>query len=529
MSEATSEENMLALNVKRVQQNADLDSMTKNYLYAHSRSQNVKLLGKSHVPKMLRTIANEKEQALEGIKDQIILTLKSKHKKMDHSSANVFGWRSWDFRTKDLCSYAVYFFEQLGLLQQFRITLDTMFNFVVSIQNSYNEEPPYHNWVHAVDVAQAVYTIIRSTRAREILSALDVFSLLVSALCHDVGHPGLNNTFQASTHSRWALLYNDVSILENMHCSTAFRILRKPKNNILGSLDTEEIKEFRHSMVTNILATDMSQHFELVTKFTTHLQTKPFTSSPDDRQLISTIILHTADISNSLRPLEISQYWSDHLQEEFLRQGDLEAKQGLTISPFMNRSEPNEAKMTQGFIDYMVHPLVSSLVRFLPEVSYFLQNLKENRKFWADITAKNAAPVTVQPLSKVKTSRSIPQSLSTVDMKSTSFPVPQTLVKSKFLIGGAGRLPDVQPNKTRVEWTEHRTTTIDIGIGAALAQEAREKHRQAHQQPQRISKKSYRHSTATLPDIYAESPRMPVMPKRSHAISASALPGLFNA
>lgn len=107
--------------------------------------------------------------------------------------------------------------------------------------------------------------------------------------------------------------------------------------------------------------------------------------------------------------------------------------------------------------------------------------------------------------------------------------MPQTLVKSKFLIGGAGRLPDVQPNKTRVEWTEHRTTTIDIGIGAALAQEAREKHRQAHQQPQRISKKSYRHSTATLPDIYAESPRMPVMPKRSHAISASALPGLFNA
>lgn len=105
-------------------------------------------------------------------------------------------------------------------------------------------------------------------------------------------------------------------------------------------------------MVTNILATDMSQHFELVTKFTTHLQTKPFTSSPDDRfvvytslthlfsQLISTIILHTADISNSLRPLEISQYWSDHLQEEFLRQGDLEAKQGLTISPFMNRQNP---------------------------------------------------------------------------------------------------------------------------------------------------------------------------------------------
>lgn len=41
--------------------------------------------------------------------------------------------------------------------------------------------------------------------------------------------------------------------------------------------------------------------------------------------------------------------------------------------------------MTQGFIDYMVHPLVSSLVRFLPEVSYFLQNLKENRKFWADV------------------------------------------------------------------------------------------------------------------------------------------------
>ena len=61
-------------------------------------------------------------------------------------------------------------------------------------------------------LSQTVYLVLRTTRARELLSAIDAFALMVSALCHgnklfflkhcltaslpDFEHPGVNNTYQ---------------------------------------------------------------------------------------------------------------------------------------------------------------------------------------------------------------------------------------------------------------------------------------------------------------------------------------------
>ena len=45
--------------------------------------------------------------------------------------------------------------------------------------------------------------------------------LLVSTLVHDVDHNGLNNNFHINSQSPLAVLYNDISVLENHHCSFA--------------------------------------------------------------------------------------------------------------------------------------------------------------------------------------------------------------------------------------------------------------------------------------------------------------------
>jgi cAMP-specific phosphodiesterase 4 len=47
---------------------------------------------------------------------------------------------------------------------------------------------------------------------------------------HDLGHPGRNNAFQVATESELALLYNDKSVLEMMHISKAFQLLKEPGN-----------------------------------------------------------------------------------------------------------------------------------------------------------------------------------------------------------------------------------------------------------------------------------------------------------
>ena len=41
--------------------------------------------------------------------------------------------------------------------------------------------------------------------------------LLVSTLVHDVDHNGLNNNFHINSQSPLAVLYNDISVLENHH------------------------------------------------------------------------------------------------------------------------------------------------------------------------------------------------------------------------------------------------------------------------------------------------------------------------
>lgn len=55
--------------------------------------------------------------------------------------------------------------------------------------------------------------------AVELVTHLEIFALLISAICHDFEHPGLNNTFLANTSNSLALRYNDRSILENHHCA----------------------------------------------------------------------------------------------------------------------------------------------------------------------------------------------------------------------------------------------------------------------------------------------------------------------
>jgi hypothetical protein len=80
---------------------------------------------------------------------------------------------------------------------------------------------------------------------------------------------GTNNSFQVNNLTPLALLYNDVSVLENHHVATLFRILTDPAvdANILAHLSKEQAKEVRAIIIKNVLGTDMSYHFESTNLF----------------------------------------------------------------------------------------------------------------------------------------------------------------------------------------------------------------------------------------------------------------------
>ena len=97
------------------------------------------------------------------------------------------------------------------------------------------------------------------------LRTLDVFALLLAAICHDVDHVGLTADFLGGT--ALDLLYNERSPMESHHLTTTFRILGHPKCNVLAGVAQADRKALRSSIVACVLGTDMSRHAQFLTDF----------------------------------------------------------------------------------------------------------------------------------------------------------------------------------------------------------------------------------------------------------------------
>ncbi|ETN99312.1 cAMP-specific 3',5'-cyclic phosphodiesterase 4D, partial [Reticulomyxa filosa] len=173
----------------------------------------------------------------------------------------------WDFDVFDmaqLCgnyTMAVVFgaiVEKKGLSQQYGLNVENIGNFFMQIAQEYKNNP-YHNHVHGIDVLINTNYFLKCN-IFEGLNGLDVLACLVSAACHDVGHPGNNNPFEINLESPLAICYNDVSVLENMHAAKTWEVLKRPGCNILEGRSLVERRRFRFILIEAILATDMSKH-----------------------------------------------------------------------------------------------------------------------------------------------------------------------------------------------------------------------------------------------------------------------------
>merc|ERR1719198_2507193 len=92
------------------------------------------------------------------------------------------------------------------------------------------------------------------------LVELEQFALLIAAIAHDLGHPGVNNGFLSEVGHELALQYNDRSPLENMHCARLYQILSNKETNVFQKLTKEQYRVVRKHCIEMILHTDMMGH-----------------------------------------------------------------------------------------------------------------------------------------------------------------------------------------------------------------------------------------------------------------------------
>ena len=153
------------------------------------------------------------------------------------------------------------------------INPERLCNFLREVESRYDPELPYHNNVHAADVTQTLHCLLQMIGKENlyaIYEPVDVFSVLLAATFHDVGHPGLNNLYHKNARLELAILYNDSSILENMHSAVGQSLLlgeeKQTKWDIFQSWDCTQIDRARSVMISAVLGTDMGNHFESVGK-----------------------------------------------------------------------------------------------------------------------------------------------------------------------------------------------------------------------------------------------------------------------
>lgn len=151
--------------------------------------------------------------------------------------------------------------------------------------------------------------MIRSPIAA-LVSPYEALTLLITAIGHDVGHPGVNNGFLTTLNAPLAQLYNDRSVLESFHCAAYSQILRRYWPAVF------EDRKMRGLMISSILATDMGVHFDYMKKLSTlkeKLEADRNFDKWNGRQLEETkvlacaLLIKCADISNVVSYLQIDE------------------------------------------------------------------------------------------------------------------------------------------------------------------------------------------------------------------------------
>ena len=228
---------------------------------------------------------------------------------------------------------------EFGILNLFKIDEVILRNWLSTIESHYRVSNTYHNSTHAADVLQAAAYFCRSHCMEKCLDPTDFLALLIASICHDIDHPGRTNAFLCNVGHDLAVLYNDSAVLESHHSAHTFKVTchTDQKNiNIFQNLDADTFKSIRKSIISMILATDMTQHFEYYNKFLA-VNLKSSTSSIEEGENSSTTSIHVpisqenktlvlrmamkcADISNPSRSVPLAKAWAHRIILEYREQ-----------------------------------------------------------------------------------------------------------------------------------------------------------------------------------------------------------------
>ncbi|GIM16339.1 hypothetical protein Vretimale_18970 [Volvox reticuliferus] len=325
-----------------------------------------------------------------------------------------------------LSTLSFYLFHQADLIRKFAIKPQLLARFMRRVEEGYRPNP-YHSKTHAADVLQTFHVIIhRGGLAPGYVDPLTLMACYLAAAVHDYEHGGLTNDYLINSSDLLALRYNDRAPLENHHLAAAFTLLKKPEYAFMSHLPKADTDRLRKMVIELVLATDMKQHFAIMSHFTTvhrlgaaNSVTPSLLSGTERRRSSSNassinslvhggsgcpveidkivipldenerilslqMALKCSDLGHVSASLPVHCRWVQLLEEEFFRQGDMEKLHGLSVSPLFDRCKPGITKSQIGFFDIVVIPLLNCFSRVFSNTKPLLTYTMRNYKYWTE-------------------------------------------------------------------------------------------------------------------------------------------------
>lgn len=188
-------------------------------------------------------------------------------------------------------------FSHFNLVEDLKINPLSLQNFLLDVSRMY-QRVPFHNMTHAFNVSHVCFYILCNIKNKtqlttnilqlnqtfrkqrfsnqsyskelpqlidsSLVSSMDILSLLLACLAHDLDHPGLANTYFQKAKDYRALTVNNNSILENYHLHCLFKLV--DKHDLFHNFSGDSEKYIRGTIQEIILCTDMQKHFAMISE-----------------------------------------------------------------------------------------------------------------------------------------------------------------------------------------------------------------------------------------------------------------------
>jgi class 3 adenylate cyclase len=294
------------------------------------------------------------------------------------------------------------------------IVISQLRDFVQCIAHTYHANS-FHNFDHATHVMLSVVKLLKRivapTQNEEDIDdeamhdytfgitsdPLTQFSVVLSALVHDIDHSGVPNSRLSQEQERLAQIYHGKSIAEQNSVDIAWGLLMDERFDALRMViysTVEDLKRFRQMMVHTVLATDiMDQELSKERKerwsATFGLDDDSKNSSAKnagvdnevDRKATIVIehLMQASDVAHTMQHWHVYQKWNARLFNELYRA----YKEGRS------EKDPTEGwyKGEMGFFDFYVIPLAQKLKScgvFGVSSDEYLTYARQNRAEWEE-------------------------------------------------------------------------------------------------------------------------------------------------